>query len=145
MPTQASDQQTESDPVNLILNVLWFVFGGFITGLSWLLGALLLAITIAGLPWARAAGRIGLFAFAPFGRRIVDRREITGRDDLGSGGLGVLLNIVWFVLGGWHIALAHVLVGGTLCLTIIGIPFGYQHFKLALIALAPVGKSVVRA
>jgi uncharacterized membrane protein YccF (DUF307 family) len=131
--------------VNLILNILWFVFGGFITGLAWLFGALLLAITIVGLPWSLAAARIGIFAFAPFGKRIVERRELTGRDDLGSGCLGLLLNVLWFALGAWHIALAHVVVGAALCLTIIGIPFGFQHFKLALIAMAPVGKAVVAA
>jgi uncharacterized membrane protein YccF (DUF307 family) len=129
--------------VTLLLNILWFIFGGFITGFLWLLGAVLLAITIVGLPWAGAAVRIGVFAFAPFGKRIVERRDITGREDLGSGCLGLGLNVLWILLGGWHIALAHLVIGAGLCLTIIGIPFGIQHFKLAMIALAPVGKAVV--
>ncbi|MEO8812378.1 MAG: YccF domain-containing protein [Caulobacteraceae bacterium] len=131
--------------MTLVLNVLWFVFGGFITGFLWLLGGCLLALTIVGLPWTMAAFRIGLFAFAPFGRRIEDRRLITGREDLGTGPLGVVLNILWFLLGGWHIALAHVLVGAAQFVTIIGIPFALQNFKLAIVALAPVGKTVVRA
>ena len=131
--------------MTLLLNILWFIFGGFITGCLWLLGALLLAITIVGIPWAGAAARIGVFAFAPFGKRIVERRDITGREDLGSGCLGVGLNVLWIVLGGWHIALGHLLVGVALCVTIIGIPFGIQHFKLAVIALAPIGKAVVPA
>ena len=129
--------------MTLLLNILWFIFGGFITGFLWLLGAVLLAITIVGLPWAGAAVRIGVFAFAPFGKRIVERRDITGREDLGSGCLGLGLNVLWILLGGWHIALAHLVIGAGLCLTIIGIPFGIQHFKLAMIALAPVGKAVV--
>ena len=131
--------------MTLLLNILWFIFGGFVGGLLWMLGAIILAITIIGLPWSAAAFRIGVFAFAPFGSRVVDRRLYTGRDDLGTGGVGLLLNVVWFVFAGWYIALAHVAVGAAQCLTIIGIPFGFQHFKLALIALAPVGKSVVPA
>lgn len=131
--------------MTLLLNILWFVFGGFITGLAWLLGGLLLALTIVGLPWTGAAWRIAGFALAPFGRRIEDRRCVTGRGDLGTGDMGLVLNILWIVLGGWHIALAHILVGVSLCLTIIGIPFALQHFKLAVLALAPVGKTVVRA
>jgi uncharacterized membrane protein YccF (DUF307 family) len=131
--------------VTLLLNILWFIFGGFVGGLAWMLGAVILAVTIVGLPWSAAAFRIGVFAFAPFGSRVVDRRLYTGRDDLGTGGMGLVLNVVWFVFAGWYIALAHVAVGVAQCLTIIGIPFGFQHFKLALIALAPVGKSVVPA
>ena len=131
--------------MTLLLNILWFIFGGFVGGLAWMLGAVILAITIVGLPWSVAAFRIGVFAFAPFGSRVVDRRLYTGRDDLGTGGLGLLLNVVWFLFAGWYIALAHVVVGAAQCVTIIGIPFGFQHFKLALIALAPVGKSVVPA
>lgn len=131
--------------MTLLLNILWFIFGGFVGGLAWMLGAVILAITIVGLPWSAAAFRIGIFAFAPFGSRVVDRRLYTGRDDLGTGGLGLLLNVVWFLFAGWYIALAHVAVGVAQCVTIIGIPFGFQHFKLALIALAPVGKSVVPA
>lgn len=129
--------------MTLLLNILWFIFGGFVGGLAWMLGALILAITIVGLPWSAAAFRIGVFAFAPFGSRVVDRRLYTGRDDLGTGGLGLLLNVLWFLFAGWYIALAHVAVGVAQCVTIIGIPFGFQHFKLALIALAPIGKSVV--
>jgi len=131
--------------LTLLLNILWFIFGGFVAGLAWMLGALILAITIVGLPWSAAAFRIGVFSFAPFGSRVVDRRLYTGRDDLGAGGLDLVLNVVWFLFAGWYIALAHVAVGVAQCVTIIGIPFGFQHFKLALIALAPVGKSVVPA
>ena len=128
-----------------LLNVLWLIFGGWISGLLWTVAGCILAVTIIGLPWAAAAFRIGVFALAPFGSRVVDRQYITGREDMGTGCMGLVLNVIWFVFAGWYIALAHVLVGAAQCLTIIGIPFGLQHFKLAVIALAPVGKSVVPA
>ena len=131
--------------MTLVLNVLWFVLGGFAAGLAWLFGVLVLAVTIVGLPWAAAAFRIGVFALAPFGSRVVDRRLVTGHDDLGTGSLGLVLNVVWFLFAGWYIALAHVVIGAAQCVTIIGIPFGVQHFKLAIIALAPIGRSVVPA
>ncbi len=129
--------------MTLILNILWFIFGGFLAGLAWLFGGLLLAITIVGLPWAGAAWRIAAFSFAPFGRQVVDRPWVTGREDLGTGPLGFLLNVIWFVLAGWYIALGHLVIAVAQFVSIIGIPFALQHVKLALIALAPVGKTVV--
>ncbi|HEY1448565.1 MAG TPA: YccF domain-containing protein [Caulobacteraceae bacterium] len=128
--------------LSLILNVLWFIFGGFAAGLAWLIGAALLAITIVGLPWVPATARIGLFAFAPFGRHIAPRQVVLGRDDLGTGCMGAVLNIVWFIFAGWYIALAHVIIGIAQAITLIGIPFAIQHFKLAGLALAPVGKTI---
>jgi uncharacterized membrane protein YccF (DUF307 family) len=129
-------------PMTLILNLLWFVLGGFAAGLSWLLSAALLACTIVGLPWATAALRIGLFTFFPFGRRVVDRRAL-GREDIGTGPVGCLLNVIWFVLGGWWLALAHIVLGIVFLIPLITIPFAFQHFKLAAIALAPIGKEIV--
>jgi uncharacterized membrane protein YccF (DUF307 family) len=129
--------------MTLLLNVLWFIFGGLVSGVGWLIAGVMLALTIVGLPWAQAAFRIGLFTFFPFGKRVVDRRELTGRPDLGTGDLGLVLNIVWLVLAGWWLALGHVIIGVLQCCTLIGIPFGLQHFKLAWLALAPVGKAVV--
>ena len=131
--------------MTLLLNILWFVFGGFLAGLAWLFGALILAITIVGLPWAGAAWRIGMFSFAPFGRQIVDRDLATGRGDLGTGGLGLVLNIVWFLLAGWYIAVAHLTIAVAQAVTIIGIPFAWQHVKLAIAAVAPIGKTIVPA
>lgn len=125
--------------MNLILNILWFLFGGFIAGLSWLLGAILLGITIIGLPWAGAAWRIGMFSFAPFGRQVVERP----RGDLGTGCIGGLMNVVWFLLAGWYICLAHLAVAIACFVSIIGIPFGLQHIKLAVIGLAPIGREVI--
>jgi uncharacterized membrane protein YccF (DUF307 family) len=128
--------------MSLILNLLWLVFGGLVSGVGWLLAAVLLAITIVGLPWAAAAARIGLFTLWPFGRHIVSREAI-GRHDLGTGPLGCLLNLIWFVFGGWYLALAHLVLGVICMVLIVTIPFGIQHFKLARIALAPVGTEIV--
>ncbi len=131
--------------MNLILNILWFIFGGFLAGLAGLLAGVLLAITIVGLPWAQAAFRIGLFTFMPFGKQVVSRHSITGREDLGTGPMGFLLNVIWFVLGGWYIALGHLVLGVIQLILIVTIPFGLQHLKLAAIALAPIGKEVIEA
>lgn len=129
--------------MSLLLNLIWFVLGGFVAGCGWLFAALLLAVTIVGLPWSMAAARIGLFTFFPFGQQVLDRPGVTGREDLGTGPLGFLLNVVWFLLGGWYLALGHLIIGVLLLLPVITIPFALQHFKLAGIAMAPVGKTVI--
>ena len=121
-----------------ILNVLWFLLGGCVASLTWLLAALLLAVTIVGLPWAAAAWRIGLFSFFPFGKRVTDLNAEPSPVHL-------ILNILWFVLGGWYVALGHLIIGVTLLPFIVTIPFSIQHFKLAVLALAPVGKTIVEA
>ncbi|CAN7534565.1 YccF domain-containing protein [Caulobacter sp. LjRoot300] len=129
--------------IRLLLNILWFIFGGFISGCLWLLGGALLAITIVGLPYAGAAWRIAGFAFWPFGKEIVPRDLVTGREDLGTGPLGCVLNVIWFVLGGWYIALAHLIAAVVEAVTIIGIPFAIKDLQLAVVALAPIGRTVV--
>jgi uncharacterized membrane protein YccF (DUF307 family) len=134
----------EATSVRFILNVLWFILGGWLSGLLWLFGGLLLAITIVGLPYAQAAWRIAGFAFWPFGREIVSREVLTGRHDIGTGPLGCGLNIVWFLLAGWYIALSHLLVAVVEFVSIIGIPFALKDLQLAQIAMAPIGKEVVR-
>ncbi|AYV47278.1 YccF domain-containing protein [Caulobacter flavus] len=130
--------------IRFILNLLWFFLGGWLSGLLWLLGGLLLAVTIVGLPYAGAAWRIAGFAFWPFGKEIVSREIVTGRGDIGTGPLGFLLNLVWFVLGGWYIALSHLLIAVAEAISIIGIPFAIKDLQLAYIALAPIGRTVVR-
>jgi uncharacterized membrane protein YccF (DUF307 family) len=126
-----------------LLNLLWFVLGGLVMGLGWWLAGLVCAITIVGLPWARSCFVIGSFSFWPFGQEAVSRRDLTGRPDLGTGPLGLLGNVVWFLLAGWWLAIGHLTSALACFVTIIGIPFGLQHIKLALIALAPVGLTVV--
>lgn len=129
--------------MTLILNLLWFVFGGFWMGLAWLFAGLLMIITIVGIPWAGAAFTIAGFSFWPFGRVAVDRGAMTGREDIGTGPLGLLGNIIWFVLAGWWLALGHLATAIALAVTIIGIPFAWQHVKLAILAIAPIGKEIV--
>ncbi len=128
--------------MTLLLNILWFVFGGFLAGIAWLIAGAVLALTIVGLPWTAAAFRVALFSFAPFGRHAVPRDWATGRGDLGTGCLGSVLNIVWFLLAGWWLALGHLVIAVAQGITIIGLPFAVQHVKLAGLALAPVGKTI---
>ena len=124
-------------------NFLWFILGGVFMGLGWWLAGLIAFISIVGIPWGRACFVIGNFTFFPFGREAINRKELTHEDDLGTGTLGLLGNIVWFVLAGVWLAIGHVISAVVCFFTIIGIPFGIQHLKLAGIALAPVGKTIV--
>jgi len=129
-------------PLSLILNVLWIVFGGIWMALGWLFAALLMAVTIIGLPWARSALNIASYTLLPFGRMAVSREEVSG-EDFGTGAFGVLGNIIWLVLAGWWLALGHILTGLTLAITIIGLPFAWAHLKLVPISLWPIGKTIV--
>jgi uncharacterized membrane protein YccF (DUF307 family) len=128
-----------------ILNILWFILGGFLAGLGWWLAGILCAITIVGLPWARACFMLGNFTFWPFGRDVISRKELTGRDDLGTGTFGTIGNIIWLIFAGWWLALGHIMLAISLGLTIIGIPFAIQHLKLAYASLFPIGQTVVDA
>ncbi len=124
-------------------NVLWFVFGGLVMGLSWWLAGALAMITIVGIPWAKACFVIGQFAFFPFGKVAISRKELLRQDDIGTGALGFLGNVIWFIFAGVWLAIGHLLSALLCFVTIIGIPFGYQHLKLAMLALAPIGKTIV--
>lgn len=130
--------------MTLLLNILWFIFGGWISGLAWILAGLILAVTVVGLPWTPAAFRIAGFSFAPFGKQVVPRSVLGGPAGLGEGPIGCFLNALWLLLAGWWLALHHIVLGVALMLTVIGIPFGVQHIKLAVLSLAPVGKAVVQ-
>ncbi|WP_297187545.1 YccF domain-containing protein [uncultured Porticoccus sp.] len=129
--------------IRTIGNILWFVLGGLVMGLAWWLIGLLAFITIIGIPWGRSCLVIGQFTMWPFGREAISRSELRQREDIGTGLLGLLGNVIWFLLAGFWLAVAHIMVALALFLTIIGIPFGIQHLKLAGIALAPVGKTIV--
>lgn len=131
--------------LRFLLNLLWFVLGGLVMGLGWWLAGLIAALTIVGLPWARACVVIGNFSFWPFGKEAVNRELLQGQPDLGTGPLGWIGNLIWFVVAGWWLAIGHLTSALACFVTIIGIPFGIQHIKLALIALAPIGKTVVPA
>jgi uncharacterized membrane protein YccF (DUF307 family) len=104
-----------------------------------------MAITIVGIPWARAAFNIAAYTLFPFGFTAVSRDAYTGMEDIGTGPLGVIGNIIWLLLAGWWLALAHVVTAVVLAVTIVGIPFAWAHLKLAGIALWPIGKVIVPA
>jgi uncharacterized membrane protein YccF (DUF307 family) len=127
----------------LLLNILWIVTGGIWMAIGWLVAAVIMAITIIGLPWTRAAFNIAVYAFLPFGHRAVSRAEYFGEEDIGTGPLGCIGNVIWLVLAGWWLALGHLVEAVLLGITIIGLPFAWAHLKLAGIALWPIGKAIV--
>jgi len=130
-------------PMSLLLNLLWIVFGGLWMAVAWLLAAVIMAITIVGLPWARAAFNIAVYTLLPFGQTAVSRDAYTGHEDLGTGPLGTLGNIIWLIFAGWWLALGHLLFALAHAVTIIGLPFAWAHLKLAGLALWPIGKRIV--
>jgi uncharacterized membrane protein YccF (DUF307 family) len=125
--------------MRLLGNIIWLLFGGLATGIGWWVAGLLAALTIIGIPYSIAAFRIGTFSIWPFGREVVDRPE---RDETRRT-LILLGNIVWILLGGLWLALAHLVLAALLAITVIGIPFAIQHLKLAHLSLAPYGKMIV--
>jgi uncharacterized membrane protein YccF (DUF307 family) len=125
--------------MRLLGNIIWLLFGGLVTGIGWWVAGFLAAITIIGIPFSIAAFRIGTFSLWPFGREVVDRPESGEARKL----LILLGNIVWIVLGGIWLALAHLFFALLLGITIIGIPFAVQHLKLAHLSLTPYGKMIV--
>ena len=128
--------------LRLLLNVLWIVTGGVWMAALWLLAAIIMVITIIGIPWARAAFNIAAYTLLPFGHEAVNRADHTGREDIGTGPLGTIGNFLWLVLAGWWLALAHLIIALGLAITIIGLPFAWAHLKLAGIALWPIGKMI---
>jgi len=128
---------------SFLLNVLWIIFGGLWMAVAWFVAAIIMAITIIGLPWTRAAFNIGVYALLPFGQTAISRTEYSGTEDLGTGLLGFLGNLIWLILAGWWLALGHLLTAILLAITLIGIPFAWAHLKLAGIALWPIGKIIV--
>lgn len=129
--------------LSLILNILWVLTGGLWMAAGWLFAALLMVISIIGIPWARSAVTIAWYTLLPFGQTAVRRDEFRGREDIGTGALGFLGNIIWFVLAGWWLALGHLIAAVGLAITIIGLPFAWAHLKLAGVALWPVGTEIV--
>ena len=130
-------------PVSILLNILWILIGGAWMALAWLIAAIIMAVTIVGLPWARAAFNIAAYTLLPFGSRAVRRDELTGVGDIGTGPLGFFGNLIWLILAGWWLALGHLITAALLAITIVGIPFAWAHLKLAGLALWPIGKDVV--
>lgn len=119
--------------MSLLGNLIWLIFGGVITAIGWAVAGLLLCITIIGIPFGVQCFKISALVLWPFGKNV----EI-GRFGVG----GLLFNILWLLLFGWEFALAHLLIGIFFCITIIGLPFGLQHFKLAKLGLLPFGAQI---
>lgn len=111
-------------------NVIWLIFGGFLAGLGYILGGLVLCVTIVGIPFGVQSMKLGLATMTPFGKEVVAAES-------GDGFLRMLFNVLWLVLFGWEIALAHVTGGIILAITVVGLPFAKQHFKLVPVALFP--------
>lgn len=113
-------------------NLLWFIFGGFLSGLSWALTGCLWCITIIGIPVGMQCFKFAALSFFPFGKEV----------RYGGGAGSFLLNLIWLIVSGLPLAIESALIGVVLCITVIGIPFGLQQFKLAKLALMPFGSEV---
>ena len=123
--------------MSILGNLIWFIFGGFILGLVYMFGGLVLCLAIVGIPFGLQIMKLGAFAMWPFGGAVVQRERPMGC-------LSLFLNVLWIVFGGIEVALSHLALGVAFCVTIIGIPFGLQHFKLMMLALLPFGHEVIR-
>lgn len=119
-----------------LLNLLWLVFGGIFTAVEYLIASFLMMITIIGIPFGMQTLKLAGLALWPFGKEV----RSGARSD---GCLYILMNVLWIFIGGIWISLSHLVFGLVLCITVIGIPFGLQHFKLAALALTPFGKDIV--
>lgn len=119
--------------MSLLGNILWLIFGGFLSGISWILAGCLCCITVIGIPLGLQCFKFAGLAFCPFGKQVI----------YGRGGFSFLANIIWLIFIGIEMAFAHAVIGILLCITIIGIPFGKQFFKLAKLSLMPFGATVI--
>ena len=121
--------------MSILGNIIWVLFGGFLISLYYILTGILFCISIIGIPFGIQLFKMAGLALWPFGREIHDKPSSTGC-------LSTLMNIIWILIGGLVLALTHVILGLLFCISIIGIPFGIQHFKLAGLALVPFGKEI---
>lgn len=129
--------------MRIIGNFLWFILGGMIMGILWWIMGIICFISIIGIPWGKACFVIGQFTFFPFGKEAISRKELYLVQDIGTSSLGIIGNIIWFLLFGIWLAIFHIISAISCFITIIGIPFGIQHLKLAEIALFPIGRIIV--
>ena len=121
--------------MNALGNILWFLLGGFIIAIIYYIVGLLMCITIIGIPFGVQLFKFGTYALWPFGRELVDAPGQPGC-------LSTVMNLIWILLGWWEIAAIHLAFGLLCCITIIGIPFGLQHFKMIIPAILPFGKEI---
>lgn len=116
--------------MNLLGNIIWWIFGGLIAGLGYILGGLLVCLTIVGIPFGMQAINLGVAMLSPFGKEVVARENA-------GGCLKVVFDIIWILLFGWEIAIAHLVSAGVLAITIVGLPWAKQHLKLVPVSLMP--------
>jgi uncharacterized membrane protein YccF (DUF307 family) len=116
-------------------NIIWLIFGGLVVGVGYVIGGLLLCLTIIGIPFGVQSIKLGFATFAPFGKEVVEVEHA-------NSALRVIFNIIWLILFGWAIAVAHLISAVVLAITIIGIPFALQHIKLIPLALFPFGRDL---
>lgn len=122
--------------MKFIGNILWLILGGLLVAAYYFLSGLLLCLTIIGIPFGFQLMKMAGFSLWPFGREV--------RSDTNDGGcLAIIMNVLWILLGGIEVAMIHVTFGLLCCMTIVGIPFGMQHFKMAILAFVPFGKTIV--
>ena len=121
--------------MSLLGNLIWLLMGGLLSGLAYMLCGLLLCLTIVGAPFGVQAFKIGVATLAPFGKRVVELPHANST-------LRIVFNVLWLVVVGWEIAVAHFVWAGVLALTVIGIPFAVQHIKLIPLALLPFGRDL---
>ncbi len=121
--------------MSLLGNIIWLIFGGLIAGVIYILSGLLLCVTIIGIPFGMQAIKIGFATFAPFGKEVVELRNANSP-------LRLVFNVLWIVLVGWELTVAHLFFAALLAITIIGIPFAKQHIKLIPLALLPFGRDL---
>ncbi|HKO82098.1 MAG TPA: YccF domain-containing protein [Chitinophagaceae bacterium] len=123
--------------MNTIGNLIWLIFGGFLAALGYFFGGIVLCLTIVGIPWGLQCFKLADLALWPFGKKVISDSDNTGC-------LSTLCNIIWLICGGLYTALVHLVMGIILSITIIGIPWGRQHFKLIEVSLLPFGKRVIK-
>lgn len=123
--------------MSLLGNIIWIVFGGLLLAIEYFTAGIALCLTIVGIPFGIQAFKIGIFSLCPFGQKSIDV-------DYDSGCLTTIMNIIWIFIGGIWIALTHLVLGILFCITIIGIPFGLQHFKLMTMSFTPFGRNIVK-
>jgi uncharacterized membrane protein YccF (DUF307 family) len=120
--------------MSVIGNIIWLVFGGFVAGMEYILGGLLMCLTVVGIPFGVQSIRLGVSTFAPFGKEVVDSTR--------QGALKLVFDVIWILLFGWEIAMTHLVSALVLAITVVGIPFAKQHVKLVPIALFPFSKDL---
>ncbi|WP_036877858.1 YccF domain-containing protein [Xylanibacter oryzae] len=122
--------------MKILGNIIWLIFGGFIIAIQYIVSSILLMITIIGIPFGLQTLKFAVLAMWPFGSKVVEKPS-------GGGCISTLMNVIWIFIGGFWICISHLFWGILFCITIVGIPFGKQHFKLAHIALVPFGRQIV--